>query len=220
LTRRAGGPGAPPPGAPRRPAPPRGAARRDHILDAALRVAGRLGPDALTHRRVAEAAGLPLAATTYWFASKDELLAETYRRAAERDIARLEELGARLSPERLAVRRDLPAALARLVTDELAGDRTGLVASYALWLEAARRPELREVSRAWTEAYVRVAAGLLATAGARDPELDARIVVAALDGLSLDALVTDDPDSGRTVRGALERLLGALLTPGSASGAA
>lgn len=204
------------PPAPR--AAPRGAARRDHILDAALQVAGRLGPDALTHRRVAEAAGLPLAATTYWFASKDDLLAETYRRAAERDIARLEQVGERLSSERLAV-RDLPAALARLVTDELAGDRTGLMASHALWLEAARRPELRELSRAWTAAYVRVAAGLLDTAGARDPELDARIVVAALDGLGLDALVTDDPDAGRTVQAALERLLAALLAPVSPSAA-
>jgi DNA-binding transcriptional regulator YbjK len=198
-------------------APPRGAARRDHILDAALRVAGRLGPEALTHRRVAEAAGLPLAATTYWFASKDELLAETYRRAAERDIARLEELGERLSPERLAVRRDLPAALAALVTDELAGNRTGFVASYALWLEAARRPELRELSRAWTAAYVRVAAGLLEAAGSRQPELDARIVVAALDGLGLDALVADLPDATEEVRAALERLLGALLAAGTPS---
>ena len=194
-------------------APPRGAARRDHILDVALGLAGRLGPDALTHRRVAEAAGLPLAATTYWFASKEELLAQTYRRAAERDIARLEELGARLSSQRPVARRKLPGALARLVTDELDGNRTGLVACYALWLEAARRPELRELSRAWTSAYVRVAAELLASAGSRDPELDARIVVAALDGLSLDALVTDAPDAGRTVRAALERLLAALLAP-------
>ncbi len=210
------GPGRAPVGEPAG-APPRGAARRDHILDAALRVAGRLGPEALTHRRVAEAAGLPLAATTYWFASKDELLAETYRRAAERDIARLEELGERLSPERLAVRRDLPAALAALVTDELAGNRTGFVASYALWLEAARRPELRELSRAWTAAYVRVAAGLLEAAGSRQPELDARIVVAALDGLGLDALVADLPDATEEVRAALERLLGALLAAGTPS---
>lgn len=197
-------------------APPRGAARRDHILDAALLVVGRLGPDALTHRRVAEAANLPLAATTYWFASKEDLLAQTYRRAAERDIARLEQLGERLSAARPAV-RDLPAALARLVTDELAADRTGLVAAYALWLEAARRPELREVTRLWTAAYVRVAAGLLGAAGSRDPEADARIVVAALDGLSLDALVTDDPDAQRTVRAALERLVAALLATAAPS---
>jgi DNA-binding transcriptional regulator YbjK len=195
-------------------APPRGAARRDHILDVALGLAGRLGPDALTHRRVAEAAGLPLAATTYWFSSKEELLAETYRRAAERDIARLEELGARLSSQRPVARRNLPGALARLVTDELDGNRTGLVACYALWLEAARRPELHELSRAWTDAYVRAAAGILAAAGSQSPELDARIVVAALDGLSLDALVTDAADPGRAVRAVLERLLGALLGAG------
>jgi DNA-binding transcriptional regulator YbjK len=197
-------------------APPRGAARRDHILDAALRVAGRLGPEALTHRRVAEAAGLPLAATTYWFASKEELLAETYKLAASRDIARLEEVGARLAGLRPG-RRNVPAALARLVTDELNGNRTGLVACYALWLEAARRPELREVSREWTDAYVRAAAGILAAAGSESPELDARIVVAALDGLSLDALVADAPDAAAVVHQALERLLGALLAPAGPS---
>jgi DNA-binding transcriptional regulator YbjK len=199
--------------------PPRGAARREHLLDVALRLTGQIGPEALTHRRVAEAAGLPLAATTYWFASKEELLAETYKLAAERDIARLEALGARLSGVRPTARRSLPAALARLVTDELDGNRTGLVACFALWLEAARRPELREVSRAWTDAYVQAAAGILAAAGSQSPELDARVVVAALDGLSLDALVVDDPDADGRLRRVLERLLEALLATGPSAGA-
>src|SRR5262245_32511112 len=49
-------------------------ARREQILDATLRVIGDGGVDAVRHRRVAAAAGLPLGSITYYFASRDELL--------------------------------------------------------------------------------------------------------------------------------------------------
>ena len=71
---------------------PRGAARREALLEAALVLVAEVGPDAVTHRRVAETAGLPLASTTYWFASKDELLTAAVELAAARDIARISEL--------------------------------------------------------------------------------------------------------------------------------
>jgi AcrR family transcriptional regulator len=68
---------------------PRGAARREALLDAVLRVVADAGVDAVTHRRVAEVAGLPLASTTYYFDSKEHLLTAALERAAERDIERL-----------------------------------------------------------------------------------------------------------------------------------
>ena len=55
----------------------RGAARREAILRATLALIGERGPDAVTHRAVAERAGVPLASTTYWFESKEDLLQET-----------------------------------------------------------------------------------------------------------------------------------------------
>jgi DNA-binding transcriptional regulator YbjK len=48
---------------------PRGAARREALLEAVLRIVAEVGADAVTHRRVAEEAQLPLASTTYWFES-------------------------------------------------------------------------------------------------------------------------------------------------------
>ena len=53
---------------------PRGPARREALLEAVLQLVADVGADAVTHRRVAEVAGLPLASTTYWFASKEHLL--------------------------------------------------------------------------------------------------------------------------------------------------
>lgn len=186
----------------------RGEARRALILDAALEVVAEEGAGALTHRRVAAAAGLPLAATTYWFASKDELLTEAYRLAADRDTARMRALAERLQDVGAA---DLAAALADLLLADLAGGRSALIAAYSLWLEAARHPGLREVERAWTATYVELVTGLLERAGSRSAAVDAPLLVAALDGLLLAQLSQPDADPDATVRVPLERLVTALL---------
>lgn len=63
---------------------PRGAARRDAIVDAAAALVLELGPVALTHRTIAQRADVPLAATTYYFASLDDLVGAAGTRLAER----------------------------------------------------------------------------------------------------------------------------------------
>jgi DNA-binding transcriptional regulator YbjK len=194
-----------PPPAPR---PPRGEPRRALILEAALRVVGEEGAGAVTHRRVATEAGLPLAATTYWFTSKDELLAEAYRLAADRDIARMRDL-AMTYADRAAT--DLAGALTDLLTAELAAARTSLIASYALWIEAARRPALRAIELEWTTAYVELVQDILQAAGSPHPETDAQLLVATLDGLLLAQLASGHPDPDTQLRPQLDRLVAALL---------
>src|ERR671912_2321759 len=81
----------------------KGERRRDEILQATLRVIGARGADAVTHRAVAEEAGVPLSATTYYFASKEELLEQTLLMAAREETARLERLGPQLAPRSLSV---------------------------------------------------------------------------------------------------------------------
>src|ERR671923_680635 len=71
---------------------PRGAARREAILRAAVAVVGEDGPDALTHRAVAERAGVPLSATTYYFTSKEDLFQEAVALAADEEAQRFEQL--------------------------------------------------------------------------------------------------------------------------------
>src|ERR1043165_1336252 len=80
---------------------PRGEARRDAILRATLALIGERGLDAVTHRAVAERAGVPLAATTYWFESKEQLLGEALLLAAREETARLERLVLELAPREL-----------------------------------------------------------------------------------------------------------------------
>jgi TetR/AcrR family transcriptional regulator, regulator of biofilm formation and stress response len=187
---------------------PRGAARRDALLDAVLRVVAEAGVDAVTHRRVAEAAGLPLASTTYWFESKEHLLTAALERAAERDIERLRAfLGE--APERLSDPLGLAVgAMLDPIEESGQASRSWLLATYALVLEAARRPTLRDATTRWTDAYLEALTPLLAAAGSREPRSDAGLLLAAADGLLLDQLASGDQ---RDPAPALRRLAEALV---------
>lgn len=191
------------------PRAPRGEARREAIVEATLRILGDHGTGAVTHRRVAAEAGVPLAATTYWFASKDDLLVAACRLASERDAARLERAASELAARPAT---DLAEGLTDLLTAELAESRPALIALYALWLEAARSPALREVTDSYTAVYLRAVRGLLARAGSPDPDTDARVLVAAIDGVLLEQLPGGPGrDPGAAMRPVLERLVAALV---------
>jgi DNA-binding transcriptional regulator YbjK len=188
---------------------PRGTARRDALLDAVLRIVAEVGADAVTHRRVAEEAGLPLASTTYWFESKEHLLTAALERAAERDIARLQafiDTSADEIPDPLALAVD---AILDPVRDTGQSSRGWLLATYALMLEAARRPALRAVTMRWTDAYREALARLLELAGSRDPSGDAILLLATADGLLVQQLASDE-DSDLTTQ--LRRLAAALVS--------
>jgi DNA-binding transcriptional regulator YbjK len=185
---------------------PRGAARREALLEAVLQIVAEVGAEAVTHRRVAEQAQLPLASTTYWFDSKEDLLTAALQLAAERDVARLHELA-----DRLRERDPLEAVLATVLdpVDE-PSSRASLMATYALLLEAARRPALQELARRWTDAYLETIGELLQRAGSARPREDAQLILAAADGLLLEQLAAGDAEDPRP---ALARLVHILVGP-------
>jgi TetR/AcrR family transcriptional regulator, regulator of biofilm formation and stress response len=186
---------------------PRGVARREALLEAVLRIVADVGTDAVTHRRVADCAGLPLASTTYWFKSKEDLLTAAFELAADRDIDRLERFLVESHPETDPITRAVDAILG---PPELSAQvsRGCLVASYALLLEAARRPILREVTRRWSEAYLSALSELLRRGGSTHPLADARLVIAAADGLLIDQLASG---ASRDLAPPLHRVARALV---------
>ena len=184
---------------------PRGAARRELLLEAVLRIVADTGPDAVTHRRVAEVAELPLASTTYWFSSKDELIADALELAAERDIAALHD---RVGEQAGDALDRAVAVICAPLQEDLRASRGSLLAAYALWLEAARRPELRAITGRWTAAYHATVARLLEQAGSSDPAGDAELMVGAADGLLMEQLARGHSSD---LRPQLRRLAAALL---------
>jgi DNA-binding transcriptional regulator YbjK len=186
---------------------PRGAARREALLEAVLRIVAEVGPDAVTHRRVAEEAGLPLASTTYWFDSKEHLLTAALELAAERDTARLLAYGAEMEQSDVDPLDAIVQAIGEC-DDGSQPNRGSLIATFALLLEAARRPALQQIAQRWSEAYLLTLSRLLERAGSASPRDDAELLIGATDGLLLEQLA-----SGRNenLNPRLRRLAAALV---------
>lgn len=162
--------------------------RRQRIVDAAIRVVAAKGIAGLSHRSVAAEADVPLGSTTYHFATLDDLLVAALRQANEA-----------FAPE-LPPGADLAASLARLLGELLSGDRARAELEYELYLAALRRPALRPVAEEWYEAV----------AGALSDRVDpgtARAVVAVMDGISLQVLLTGAQYDESWARETLSRVL-------------
>lgn len=108
-------------------APASEGARR--ILDAAIRVMGEKDADRLTQREVAAAAGLSLAAVTYFFPSKAQLIAAAFH-----------ELHRQISAEVLAMGTPVGARLAQAALSQDGDSGWRMRAMEALQLAAARNP--------------------------------------------------------------------------------
>ncbi|MGW4855507.1 TetR/AcrR family transcriptional regulator [Streptomyces sp. NPDC004288] len=175
--------------------------RRERIVDAALTVVGRAGIAGLSHRTVAAEADVPLGSTTYHFASLDELLVAALRKADEGFGRLLREHPALTAPD-----TGLAAALARLLGEWLGGERARVELEYELYLAALRRPALRPVAAEWTESVV------AALAHRTDP-VSARAAVAVMDGLCLQALLTDGAYDEQRARVVLARVLNEAPRP-------
>jgi DNA-binding transcriptional regulator YbjK len=161
----------------------RGERRHDAILEAALRVIAERGVSAVTHRAVAAEAAVPLSSTTYYFESLDELLEEALLLFVNREAERLGLLAERLEGLDL-----LPLETARLFRAELETN----VAQFELYLEASRRPRLKDVARRCLDLYATVAESALRASGAPEPAAYARAFVALFDGYGLHRIAGGD----------------------------
>ncbi len=186
------------------PGTPKGAARREAILAAAAALVAAGGPDAVSHRAVAAAAGVPLAATTYYFAGLEELLAEAVGRVADGELA-----AAGALVDALRSRRRSAGATAELVVDVLLGsgrrDDTELLAFYERFLAGGRHAVLRPVLRAARARADALITEVLRRSG--HPGTDVPRLVAVVDGTVLSALVEGEGRARERARGAVAALL-------------
>lgn len=188
----------------------RRARRHAALIDAAVKLLGEQGRQAVTHRAVAEEAGVPLGATTYYFDSRDDLLAQALQHVSDDRVENAgmvtEDLLAADTPEKLA------DELVEWLVEAVEPGRNLYVAEFELWLEAARRPELRETARAWCAAERGAFEAALEALGSENPARDARVIAGTLDGLAGMALMEREPiKAAREMRPELRRLLSALL---------
>lgn len=169
--------------------------RRDRLVDATIAVIAERGVAGLTHRAVADAAGVPLGSTTYHLGSRDELLDAALRAAADAYNRRLRTWFDGLPPG-----ADLAAALADLIVADVGDGRDRTIVEYELYLAALRRPALRAAATAWVADITTMIAG-------RTDAVTARALTAALDGLLLESLIADPPPNHDELVTVLRRIL-------------
>jgi hypothetical protein len=80
------------------------------------------------------------------------------------------------------------------IAPQLGDDHWRTVAQYTLLCEVARRPELAPVVRDWNQAWWTVLEEVFTALKAADPALEARMLLAMLDGFLLEQLAAPDPD--------------------------
>lgn len=173
---------------------PKGERRRDALVSAAAALLCEGGFDAVRHRAVAARAGLPLASTTYYFDSLDDLIA-----AAVEDIALREAELLRAQLDRLSHRRRGPESTAELLVDLLVdADPAGaqLISRYERFIACARQPGLRDVQRRLRRQRADAASELVTRCGRRARAELLTALVCAVDGAVVSALV-DELDSPR-----------------------
>lgn len=163
------------------------------VAAAALLVEG--GFEALRHRAIADRAGLPLASTTYYFDSLDELIAAAVehhgRTELERGRAQLEQL-----PDET---RDLDSVI-ELVLDQLLGPPAGerdaelVLLRYERLVATGRRPYLRPLMSTLGSELRHLLQEVLARSGSPVDERRLEQLIALVDGAVVNALIEVDPD--------------------------
>ncbi|MGY1808014.1 TetR/AcrR family transcriptional regulator [Blastococcus sp. SYSU D00669] len=196
----------------------RGAQRKTEIVEAAVRVIATVGLSGLSMRAVAAEAGMPLGALSYYFTGKSDLVLESFRALSAAEIDRVVTAAHALDPAMAPT--EMADRLADLVLDGLVRAHGTIVARHELVVEASRKDELAPLFAAWYVTMVPPLAGLFRQLGSREPDVDARLVLATMAGLEADHIYRPlRPADKRSIRAVLRRLFRVLADARSAPGA-
>lgn len=177
-------------------APRRPSKRRQRVLEGALAAIATHGVEGLTHRRVAEAGGVSVSATTYHFATLEDLLESAIRYAAERNLADMRERF-----------HDAPPTLDEFVdyvVEAVQTRRQETIVASELYTAALRRDHLRDIAAEWDRAWTELLQPIVGD--------NAEAVTAAIGGLLMRAALYEDRREAAEFAGAIRQLLLALAT--------
>lgn len=155
--------------------------RRDELLAAAIELFAEGGSRAITHRAVAARAGLPSATTTYYFESIDDLIREALGAHIDQWSRDLEALTA-VDIEIDASLDDASGFISRIFA--VRGPEVAAL-ELAIFLAAARVPELRDNAARSMQALEDLATHVLARVGVHEPGALAASIVTLIIGTAL-----------------------------------
>lgn len=172
------------------------AGRRTVLLDTALEIVGTQGMRGLTHRAVDAAAAVPPGSTSNYFRTRDALILGI----VERFIARERAMVAGPEDEVISSPDGVAAALGRFAHRALGPDRAVTLARYAILVETAQNPGLREGMARGADQVDRWALNVITRAGSQLPERDLGVLANYVTGLVLHELALPSPDLDAAAR--------------------
>jgi DNA-binding transcriptional regulator YbjK len=183
---------------------PKGERRRYALVSAAADLLCEGGFDAVRHRAVARRAGLPLASTTYYFSSLDDLIANAVEHVGTRETEQLHERVAALSRRRRGA-ESTAEVLVDLLVDEAPGSQTSelLISRYERYIACARQPGLRDIQRRILRQRADAVVEVVERSGRSVRTELLAALVCAVDGAVVAALVDDDEGPRATARATL-----------------
>jgi DNA-binding transcriptional regulator YbjK len=187
--------------APKGAVTPKGERRRYALVSAAADLLCEGGFEAVRHRAVARRAGLPLASTTYYFSSLDDLIASAVNHIGMLEVARLRARVATLSR-----RRRSADTTADLLVDLLVGSESEpclteqLISRYERHIACARLPGLREIQRHNLRQRVDAVATVIERSGRSVRTEVVSALICTVDGAVVSALVDDSQDPRSVAR--------------------
>ncbi|WP_054816556.1 TetR/AcrR family transcriptional regulator [Nocardia arizonensis] len=181
---------------------PKGERRRQALVAAAAELLLEGGFDAVRHRSVATRADLPLASTTYYFESLEDLIARAVEFSGNAELDAMRRRVGEVSHRRRGAEATVDLVLDLLIgSDE--GARGQLIARYERSVASARHPELREVQLRLRAQLDELLADVLRRSDRVVRPEQLRRLVAVVDGAVVAALSEVDPAPRRMARGAL-----------------
>lgn len=118
-----------------KPASQARSAAQQSIIEAAIRIIAEQGLERLTHRRIAHAAGLSLASTTYFYATKNDIILDAFKEINSRSVDRVI---SNKTPQR--------SFLSSVMLDENDREQHNISLMFALTQAAIRMPQLRPLA--------------------------------------------------------------------------
>lgn len=174
--------------------------RRRAMLNAATEIIVTRGASALTHRAVAQLAGVSLGSTTQYFSSIDDLRESALALLAqeiETELVALE--------ESLKANADIAAVIARDAHQFMQSQRA-VNADIALLSSGTTDPQLRGLALMWTDRLIEILTAYIGV----EP---ATAIALYLDGVTIHAGLHEQPMSEQAMRRTFDALIN--FTPAS-----
>lgn len=200
--------------------------RRLEILEATLRIAARDGLRGIKHRAVAREAGVPLAATTYYFRDIHELISDSFMLFAEKARDNLDSfydtihlvldtIPAQTLRRGGFQRRELASRLSVISTaylyDQFTRRREQVLAEQVFLMEALRDERLAGLARTYREAWTAGLRQILERLDSPKPARDATLLVNVTLGMGYDSLLNGQEVDYSALSETVEQVIGLVL---------